>query len=178
MKKLCRAALLVAVSVALAGRTQNLSAETAPKPQTTIRIEGAVEKPQTWTLESLNRDFAKEITSVSYTLKGNKGEAHCLPLLALIQAAKPRLNAKIKNHQLAFVVFAYGADGYTAAFSLGEMLPQYGKRNVWLALDRDGAPLPAKESPAELLSPDDEKPSRWVHGVIRLRLVDGTKAPK
>ena len=178
MKKLYRAALLFSVSMALASRTQNLPAETAPKPQTTIRIEGAVEKPQTWTLEGLNRDFAKEITTVSYTLKGNKGEARSLPLLALIQAAKPRINAKIKNHPLAFVIFAYGADGYTAAFGLGELLPQYGKRNVWLALDRDGSALPAKESPAELISPDDEKPSRWVHGLIRLRLVDGTKAPR
>lgn len=141
-----------------------------------LRIEGAVYKAGDWTAESLFQDFAGDIKTVSSTLKGVKGEARCIPLLSLVQAAKPRLNAKIKNHQLAFIVIVRAEDGYTVAFSLGELLPAYGKRAVWLALDHDGTPLSEKEAPAELLVPEDEKPSRWVHAVSRITIMDGAQA--
>ena len=65
-----------------------------------------------------------------------------------------------------------GEDGYTVALSLGELLPTYGKRAVWIALDHDGKPLTDKEAPVELIVPEDEKPSRWVHAVTRITLVD------
>ena len=164
--------LLIAIFFALALR---LPADEAPQTQSVLRVEGAVETAQEWTNERLSREFAKDIKTVSYMLKGVKGKARCLPLLTLVQAAKPRLNPKIKNHQLAFVFIASGADGYTVAFSMAELLPQYGARKVWLALDRDGKPLPPKAAPVELIAPDDGKPSRWAHGVVRLRVVDGAE---
>src|SRR5579871_3673527 len=90
----------------------------------TFRIEGAVEKPADWTAARLATEFAGDVKTVTFTLKGEKGEARCVPLLAVLQAAKLRLNPKIKNHQLAFVVLVRAEDGYTIAFTLGEMLPQ------------------------------------------------------
>jgi DMSO/TMAO reductase YedYZ molybdopterin-dependent catalytic subunit len=141
----------------------------------TFRIEGAVEKPGDWTVDRLSTEFAGDVKTVSYTLKAEKGEVRCVPLLSLVQAAKPRVNAKVKNHQLAFIVIARADDGYTVAFSLGELLPAYGKREVWLALNRDGKPLSEKEGPVQLLVPEDEKPSRWVHSVTRITVVDGLR---
>jgi hypothetical protein len=145
--------------------------------QDAFRIAGAVEKPGEWTPEQLKKEFAGDIKTVSYTLKGEKGEAHCLPLLTLIQAAKPRLNPKAKNHQLAFAIMVRADDGYTICFSMGELLPQVGKRAVWLALDRNGKPLSEAEAPVELLSTDDEKPSRWVHNIASITLLDGLQTP-
>ncbi len=142
----------------------------------TIRIGGAVEKPDAWTVERLSKEFAGDLHTVHYTLKGTKREARCVPLIALIEAAKPRLNPQIKNHELAFLVLARGKDGYTVSFSLGELLPQYGKSAVWVALDRDGKPLPEQAAPAELLVPGDVKPSRWVRALAEITLVDGTQA--
>ncbi len=137
-----------------------------------IRLTGAVEKPVDLTVESVNKDFEKDIKTIAYTLKGVKGESRCLSLLTLVQSAKPLIDAKIKNHQLAFIVVVRAEDGYTAAFSLGELLPAYGKRDVWLALDSDGKPLPDKIGPIELIVPDDQKPSRWVHRVSSITVVD------
>jgi hypothetical protein len=98
-----------------------------------IRVDGAVEKLGTWTTERLTKEFAGDIRTVPYTLKGEKGEARCVPLLTLVRAARPRLDPKRKNHLVAFVVIVRAEDGYAAAFSLGELLPENGKREVWVA---------------------------------------------
>ncbi len=140
------------------------------------RIEGAVDRPGDWTRTRLTNEFAADIKSVSYTLKGGKSQAHCIPLLTLVQAAKPRLNPKAKNHQLAFAVMVRADDGYTVCFSMGELSPRIGKRAVWLALDRDGKPLPESDGPLQLLSTDDEKPARWVRSVVSITLVDGLQS--
>ena len=143
-----------------------------------FQILGAVEKPGAWTASRLEKEFAGDIKTVAYILRRDKkpeekGEARCLPLYALIQAAKPLLNPKVKNHLLAFVAVVRGDDGYTIAFSLGELTPQVGGRSVYIALDRNGKPLRGDDGPVQLLSPDDHKPARWVHGVASITLVDG-----
>ena len=153
--------------------------QTPSEPQTeSFQILGAVERPGAWTAARLEKEFAGEIKTVAYTLRRDKkpeekGEARCLPLYALIQAAKPLLNPKVKNHPLAFVAVVRGDDGYTIAFSLGELTPQVGGRNVYIALDRNGKPLRGDDGPVQLLSTDDQKPARWVHGVASITLVDG-----
>ena len=139
----------------------------------TFHIEGAIEKSGEWSVDRLSKEFTGEIKNVFYTLKGEKGEAKCVPLLAFVQAAKPRLNAKVKNHPLSFAIIIRAKDGYTVTFGLGELMPAYGKREVWLALDQNGKSLPDKETPVSLIVPEDEKPSRWVHGISRITILDG-----
>ena len=143
-----------------------------------FQIAGAIEKPGVWTVARLEKEFAGDIKTISYTMrraKGveEKGESRCLPLYALIQATKPLLNPKVKNHTLAFVALVRADDGYTIAFSLGEITPQVGGRNVYIALDRNGKPLRGDDGPVQLLSTDDQKPARWVHGVASITLLDG-----
>lgn len=141
----------------------------------TFRIAGAVEKPGGWTVERVTKEFASDIHPVQYTIKGQQSTARCVSLLSLVQAAKPRLDPKIKNHQLAFEVMVRAKDGYAVAFSLGELLPQFGNRAVWIALDKDGQPLPDDMAPVQLLVPDDAKPARWVRAVSEITVVDGAQ---
>ena len=174
-------ALLLAIQCGLCAPQQFALAGSQAPSETqagSFQILGAVEKPGAWTAARLEKEFAGEIKTVAYTLRRDKkpeekGEARCLPLYALIQAAKPLLNPKVKNHPLAFVAVVRGDDGYTIAFSLGELTPQIGGRNVYIALDRNGKPLRGEEGPVQLLSTDDQKPARWVHGVASITLVDG-----
>src|SRR6185295_18777948 len=107
--------------------------------------------------------------------KNEESTARALSLLTLIQAARPRLDPKRKNHLLAFAVFVRAKDGYTTSFSLGELLPEQGKREVWIALDRNGKPLPEAEGPVRLLVIGEEKPARWTFGVTRIQVVDGAQ---
>jgi hypothetical protein len=165
--------VLIALAIRFAASAQDNTQLAKPS---TIRIAGAVEKPREWTPDQLKTEFAADIKTVPYTLKGVKGEAQCLPLLTLIQAAKLKLSPKPKNHELAVAIVVKGSDGYAACFSYGELQPQIGKRAVWLALDRGGKPLPEAAAPAELLSTDDDKPSRWVHAISSITVIDGVQA--
>ena len=148
----------------------------AKKSDASFTISGAVAKPGEWTVERLSKEFAADIKMVEYTLKGHKGQARCIPLLAVLKATELRLNPKVKNHLLAFVAFVRAEDGYTVSFSLGELQPEVGKREVWIALDRDGHPIPDVDGPVEILVITDEKPARWVHSVSRIVLIDGITA--
>ncbi len=149
----------------------------AAAPAAALLVSGAATKPGAWDAARLRQGFAGAIKTVTYTRKGKSHTAHALPLLALVQAAGPRLNPNIKNHRLQFVVLVRGRDGYTAAFSLAELSPDLGQRAAWLALDEDGKPLPAESGPATLVVPGDAKPGRWVHGVAAVVLRDEAAAP-
>jgi DMSO/TMAO reductase YedYZ molybdopterin-dependent catalytic subunit len=151
--------------------TATASKETAATG--TFSVTGAVIKPGVWTVERIRKELAAELRNVDYTLKGKKGQAQCIPLLSLLKAAEPRLNPRAKNHLLSFVAFVRAEDGYTASFSLGELQPEVGKSEVWIALDRNGNAIPGDDGPVELIVTTDQKPARWVHGVSRIVLVDG-----
>ena len=69
-----------------------------------------------------------------------------------------------------------GRDGYAAAFSLAELLPEFGHAVAWVAWDRDAKPLPPEAGPVELLVPGDVKAARWVHGVAAVTVMDATGA--
>lgn len=142
----------------------------APVPM--LRVTGAVAQPADWNVVRLRQTFSASIQPIRYTLKGKTHTAHVLPLLALLDQAHPRLNPHIKNHQLQFVVEVQGRDGYTADFTLAELLPAVGHRRVWIALDEDDQPLGEEGGPVGLLSPDDQKPGRWVHSVAIITVVD------
>jgi hypothetical protein len=141
-----------------------------------FRVEGAVERPASWTAERLTKDFASEIRTITYTSKGEKETARCVPLLAVIKAAGLKENPKAKNAALAFAVVVRASDGYATCFSMGELTADVGNRDVYVALDRNGYPLPGDDGPVQLIVPADGKPSRWVHGVTRIVLIDGLAA--
>ena len=146
--------------------------------KTSFALSGAIEKPETWTVEKLGKEFSGDIKTVPFTLKGEKGTAKCVSLIALVQAAKLHVNPKIKNHELAFCVVVKATDGYTVAFSFGELSPTHGKRDVWIALEKDGKPLSDRDAPVQLIVSDDEKPARWVHAVTSISVVDTAAAQK
>ena len=153
----------------------NISAGAAPAADD-LQITGAVVKPIHWQAAQFQAQFAGSFQPIAYTRKGIKHTAHAVPLWAVLQAAQPRSNPQIKNHWLQFVVLVRGRDGYTAAFSLAELSPDFGRRHVWLTLDEDGRPLGADAGPVNLLATDDTKAGRWVHAVTNITVVDEAQA--
>ena len=110
-----------------------------------IKVGGDVAKPGEWAAARLAREFAGQMKTVRYTLAGKEHTSRCVPLLALVQAAQPRIDANRKNARVGFVVILRARDGYAVAFSLAELQPDLGNRPVWIALDTDGKPLPEPE---------------------------------
>jgi len=143
--------------------------QTAPKD---IKVEGAVAKPGKWTVERIATDLQADLKPIEYDLKGKHHTAKGVPLRRLIEVSTPRFDEKIKNHKIRFAVLAVGRDGYAATFSWGELVSDYGKTDAWVITEEDGAPLSADAAPLSLVVPSDTKPSRWVHGLAKIKVVD------
>lgn len=168
--------LAAALLPALAFST--IRANAADPPADSLKVTGDVKKSESWTISRLKTEFAGQVKSMSYTLKGEKHTAHAVPLRILIDTEGIRVNPHIKHHELQFHIDVTGHDGYTVAFSLAELLPEIGNRAVWVALDRDDKALPSNEGPPlDLIVPDDVKPARWVHGIVSVTVVDGAHTP-
>lgn len=147
-----------------------------------LRVEGAPQ-PLSLTAAQVKEKFASEIKHIEFTSRGAKHEANGVPLLALLKSAgvpteikmDPKADAKTKNLPLRYVIVVVARDGYTAAFSLAELLPSVGNREVWLAVDIDGQPLLEQDAP-KLLVPGDQKPIRQVRGIDFIRVIDASTA--
>jgi len=174
----------LAVGIAFApGLTslRHVAAQAPPAvaPPASLAIAGAVGKPAKWTAAQMATQFAADIRPLDYTLKGAKLSAkQTFPLLKLIDAALPKVNPHVKHGDLQFIVAVEGSDGYTVDFSYAELLPEIGNRPVLVALDQDGKALTGEGGPAELIVPSDVKPARWVHGIARIVVIDGSQVPE
>ena len=149
----------------------------APLPASSFHVAGAVAKPADYSPSALRGQFKDSLQTITYTRKGVKHTAQAVPLWTVLQAAQPRISPQIKNHALQFVALVAGHDGYTAAFSFGEMAPEIGHHAVWLTADEDGKPLgETAAGETDLLVPEDVKAGRWVHSVARITVVDEVQA--
>jgi DMSO/TMAO reductase YedYZ molybdopterin-dependent catalytic subunit len=172
--------LLCFFAVVITAASTPLSAE----PEKTIHVSGVVAQPSDWSEARLEKEFAADMRTVQYTSHGGQHSAKCVALVTLLKAAgvqtelkmDPKADPKVKNYPLRFVVMVAGRDGYTAAFSLGELMPEVGNEAVWLAVEVDGKPLADADGPARLIVPGDDKPARNVHAVGTITIVDGAKA--
>jgi len=151
--------------------------------QKSLRVGGAV-GPSTWSTARLKSQFATEMQPVNYASKGKQHTCDCIPLISLLKAAgapmdlkmDPAADPKTKNRPLRLAVVVRGRDGYTALFSLAELMPAMGNRAAWLGLDADGSDLPAEEGPVKLIVPQDTKLGRWVHAVADITILDADNA--
>jgi hypothetical protein len=150
---------------------------------TQIEVAGAVEKPAKWTADTLRKQFAAEIKTIEYTSRGQKHSASCVVLSSILHEAGadaqmkmgPDVPPTMKNHALRLAVVVSSFDGYTACFSLAELLPDFGNTTALIALDSDGKPLPEGEGHVRLLVPSDKKPARSVRDVQTINVVDVSK---
>lgn len=160
----------------------------APKPAPAqespagVHIGGAVPAPSDWTVAQIKSRLADQVRPVNYVSGGHRHTADCVPLLSLLKAAgletdlkmDPKNDPKTKNRPLRLVIVVRASDGYTVVFSLPELLPDIGNREVEVALDADGQPLSSRDGPVRLLVPADKKPGRQVHGVTEINVLDAS----
>ena len=163
--------VIQATAVALVIVTAAWADEPAKKA-TSIQVTGAVEKPAEWTTETVATQFAADVKEITFKTKDGTTKAKAVPLVKLVNHARPKIDEKKHRHELAFTVIVRGTDGYVAAFSMGELMAEYGNAEVYVALDRDGGPLPEQHQPMSLIVPSDKKGSRWVHGIATISVVD------
>jgi len=141
-----------------------------------IRITGTDGTAQTWAPARIKEVLASDLKA--------KHTANAIPLLALLEGAgvpvalkmDPKADPKSKNYNLRLAVVIEAGDGYTATFSLAELMPEIGGKEVWLALDEDGKPLTERDGLARMIVPSDKMPARWVRDVVGISVVDPAAA--
>jgi hypothetical protein len=142
---------------------------------TTIAVRGDVTKPGQWAIEDLKQQFSKEVQTIKFSLGKDTPQqtATGIPMLALIQAASPKIEKTQKHYDLTYLVVIEAKDSYRVFFSMAELLPQCGNAQAWLIWDVDGKPLAGKEAPFRLVVLSDRGHDRQIFGVATIRLVDG-----
>ena len=105
----------------------------------TINIDGAVDKTMQWTAAQLQDQFSAKIKVVEYESHGEKHTSTCVPLISMLESAgvqvalkmDPKADPRTKHRALRLVVLAEARDGYAVAFSVAELLPDIGGKEVW-----------------------------------------------
>jgi len=143
----------------------------APSPELSITIDGDVQHTLGWTPDSLATQFASDVKTIKCKLSGKDARCRCVPLMDLINAATPDFDQDHIKQELQFVASVSARDKFTVCFSLGELLPEFGNNPVWVALDKDGKPLPGPQAPVRLIVPSDGKQGRWIYGATHIKIM-------
>ncbi|HEY2468048.1 MAG TPA: hypothetical protein VGI45_09420 [Terracidiphilus sp.] len=123
-------------------------------------------KSQEWTAEKLAAlphermqvDDANEQTPQTYS---------GVPLIVLLMEVG--VPEKLKGKDLRLYVVAEGKDGNRVVYSMGEVSPDEHEGEVLLVDSVDGKPL-ADGGPIALISSGERRHSRWVHGVVSIKV--------
>lgn len=92
-------------------------------------------------------------------------------LFALLRASGAIPEGALRSAQLSRYVLVDARDGYRVLFSLAELDPGTGKRDVWLVDRCNGAALDDKDGPLRLLVPGDARAARSVRQVESISVV-------
>jgi hypothetical protein len=104
------------------------------------------------------------------TEHGPTKSAFAGPLLWSVLAAGHALDPKKFKAAVHEALVVTGADGYTAVLALGELAPALENKQVVLATQLDGKPLPPGHW--RLAIPGEGRAGRDVYDVVRLAVVD------
>jgi len=142
----------------------------------TLRVEGAVKSPRTFDVAALQ---ALGADTVSWEYRGCTRSVIGVPLIRVLEACGweagvmgKDVPAAKKRAGLRMAVTALAPDGFRAVFSLGEIAGGVGATRAYVAWAMDGAPLAPEFGALRLAVPTDAEPSRGVHDVRTLRVVD------
>lgn len=145
------------------------AASVAPVPAGSLRIDGAVAKPETLTIGDLKKLPARTESVKFGSSKGEQEHTFAGPLLSdVLAGAQPTTDPAAKNPDLRLAVLATGADGYQAVVSWGEFDASFGATPVLVAYTEDGKEL----ARPRLVVPGDIKGGRYVSDLTTLTVVD------
>ena len=169
------------LAYAQTGPITDLPLRRPPEPDTTLTRQQAEQgkqamvtplkisfgrKSQEWTAEKL-ATLPHESMQVTDARSQAQQTYSGVPLIALLmEVGVPQ---KLKGKDLRLFVVAEGKDGNKVVYSLGEISPDEHDGEVLLVDSVDGKPL-ANNGPIELISSGERRDSRWVRGVVSIKV--------
>lgn len=104
---------------------------------------------------------------VSASAHGKTARYDGYDLRQVLESAGVRTSA-LRGKAMTATVTVSSPDGYRVAFTLAELDPTLGNRQVLLADRENGQPLPAGTGPWRLVVPSDQRPARWIRAVTAI----------
>ena len=153
-----------------------VTSTTIGQPSTSFRLTGLVSHPGTFTLANLQA-FPKVTVSINAQPLGTHSFGGAL-LYSLLQQAGIITVSTRKNDILRKAVLVTGTDGYAVAIALGEIIPKFANKQIILAYEEDGKPLPQADGFARLIVPGDTFAGRYVSNVAQVAVTSPGPAPK
>jgi hypothetical protein len=137
----------------------------AEQPAPVLRMPGAPDRPiaSASLVGRTSRDVRLEDTA------GNVTVYHGMPLLEVLEQSGLDLKTMAGERKTAAeVVLAAARDGYTVAFSVGELRSNRANPKVFLVAETAAGPLPENEGPVRLIVYGDVV--RSAYGLARIEL--------
>ncbi len=123
-------------------------------------------KSQEWTAEKLAA-LPHQMMQVGDARSQSQQTYSGVPLIALLmEVGVPQ---KLKGKDLRLYLVAEGRDGNKVVYSLGEVSPDEHEGEVLLVDSVDGKPL-GDNGPIALVSSGERTDSRWVRGVVSIKV--------
>ncbi len=138
----------------------------AHQTATTVKITG-VPHPLTLTRDDLLKMPRAKLKATAHDVT-NVYEGVAMREL-LTRAGVPE-GENLRGAELAKAVIVTGADGYKAAFGIGEFDPGITDRVSLLADTKDGQVLTGNAAPFQLVLEGEKRPARWVRQVISIEV--------
>lgn len=141
-----------------------------PAEVTITNVQG---KSATLTAQSL-----ADAPRATLTAKDRDGQEHRfegVEIHELLKRVEVSTGEDLRGPRMRELVTIEGADGYSVAYSIGELSPKFTDRKILLADRIDGMPLAAETGPYRVIVEGDKRHSRWVRNVARIRVLDSAQ---
>jgi DMSO/TMAO reductase YedYZ molybdopterin-dependent catalytic subunit len=137
---------------------------------TSLRVDGLVDQPTTFTVDDLRKLDAKDVELVSEA--GAARQYHGVLLRDVLAACKPTAKGRFDLRR-SYIV-ARAADGYVVVYSWGEIFNSAIGDRVLVAYEEGGTPLPDGEGRIALVSGGDLRSGprhvKWLESIAMRRV--------
>lgn len=134
-----------------------------------VAVCGDVPQPRAYSLTELQA--MPTVTITARDRDGTNANYTGVSMQELLRRSGAPADDAMRGTALTKMVVVHAADGFQAGFSLAELDPAVGDRQVVLAWNRNDEPLTAAQGPLRLVVPDDKRQARWVRQVTAIELV-------
>lgn len=135
----------------------------------TLTVSGQIKAPLTLSRAELVHLPSVEVDVSFMTDRGEEHARYKGVLLAQILDRALVIDGPEKGAHLRHTILVTGRDGYMVALAMGEIDPRFEGKNVIIAYDKDGQPLPSADG-LRLVVPSDHHGGRAVRDVATIKV--------
>jgi len=147
----------------LAGLLWTVSVGAFAQPASSVQVTGMVAHPGPVALAVLKQ---VTVTGSFHTMAGQESHHWTGPLLLDVVDRASMTDAPGKKTHMQHAILARGSDGYAVAVAIGEIDSRGEGKQVIVALEQDGKPLPTPR----LVVPNDRAFARGVRDLVGLEV--------